>query len=104
MTSVSTHVLDTSSGSPAVGVAVRLESPGGDVLAADVTGADGRVPAMTSGLAGEHRLVLDTGSYFAAHGQPVFYPSVTIAFVPSTEHSHVPVLLSPFGFSTYRGA
>jgi 5-hydroxyisourate hydrolase len=103
--SLSTHVLDAALGRPAVGVAVRLER-GGGVVAEAVTDADGRVRALGELVVGTHRLTFDTGSYFAASGRKAFYPEVTVAFTVSDpdEHHHVPLLLSPFAYSTYRGS
>ncbi|MFF5204708.1 hydroxyisourate hydrolase [Streptosporangium sp. NPDC000396] len=102
--SLSTHVLDAALGRPAAGVAVRLES-GGAVVAEGHTDADGRLKGWSPG-AGVHRLVFDTGAYFAARGVDAFYPEVTVAFTidDPDEHYHVPLLLSPFAYSTYRGS
>lgn len=111
--SLSTHVLDTAAGRPAVGVAVRLESqgPGGAwaAVGAGQTDPDGRLrdwlPAGVPG-AGRHRLVFNTGAYFAAAGVASFFPEVTVDFeiTAADEHHHVPLLLSPFGYSTYKGS
>jgi len=106
MTGVTTHVLDTARGRPACGVPVRLEAPDGSVAEA-VTDDDGRVtdlgPATTQ--RGTYRLVLDTATYFAETGQQGFYPEVVIVFeVTEPGHHHVPLLLSPFAYSTYRGS
>jgi 5-hydroxyisourate hydrolase len=102
--SLSTHVLDTAAGRPAVGLAVRLESEAGAELATGVTDSDGRLrlPAVP---VGPHRLVFATGTWFAAAGVATFYPRVTVEFIvrDADEHHHVPLLLSPFGYSTYRG-
>ena len=102
---ISTHVLDAALGRPAAGVAVELELPDGTSSAA-VTDDDGRVPAFTGAGSGVHRLRSDTAAYFAATGQTGFYPEVTVAFVldPDRPHHHVPLLLSPFAYSTYRGS
>ena len=104
--SVSTHVLDAVAGRPAAGVAVRLFS-GDDVVAEGVTDDDGRC-RLTEGAtaAGTHRLVFDTGAWFAARDVATFYPEVTLTFavVDAAAHSHVPLLLSPFAYSTYRGS
>jgi 5-hydroxyisourate hydrolase len=111
--SLSTHVLDAATGTPAVGVAVRLyrcrdiEGEGDVLLTKAATDADGRVreefPALESG---EHRLVFDTGNYFARAGATGFYPRVEISFTVGEpdSHYHVPLLLSPFAYSTYRGS
>lgn len=111
MSTLSTHVLDAVSGNPAAGITVHLErrDDGGDwtALATATTDADGRVPEFGSGTlaTGDHRLVFDTGEYFAATGQTGFYPEVTVTFsVTDERHYHVPLLLSPFAYSTYRGS
>ena len=104
--SLSTHVLDTAGGRPAAGVAVTRETIDGTVLAEAVTDADGRVGDLADGLpAGGLRLRFDTGGWYAARGETTFYPEVVVAFtVADGEHHHVPLLLSPFGYSTYRGS
>jgi len=103
---LSTHVLDAALGRPAAGVAVRL-TWNSEVLTEATTDADGRVRELCADLAaGTHTLTFDTGSYFAATGQPGFYPEVTVAFTVTEpgQHHHVPLLLSPFAYSTYRGS
>jgi 5-hydroxyisourate hydrolase len=110
---ISTHVLDTSSGRPASGIAVRLHRLDGGVWV-DVSGAetdaDGRVaallPAGVAAAPGRFRLTFDAAAYFAARGQDTFYASIAIDFVvrDGSQHYHVPLLLSPFGYSTYRGS
>ena len=113
MSGLSTHVLDTAIGRPAAGINLRLEvedGAGWRELAAHSTNADGRVaqllPAGTALAAATYRLTFDVGGYHAAHGGAGFYPHVTIAFTvrDATQHHHVPLLLSPFGYSTYRGS
>jgi len=101
--SLSTHVLDAARGAPAEGVPVRLEQ-GGSVLAEAVTDADGRVGDLGPLAVGTHRLVFDTGAWFG--DTPAFYPEVTISFTVTDpdRHHHVPLLLSPFAYSTYRGS
>ena len=108
---ITTHVLDTARGLPAAGVAVRLERVPGDgqPLGQSVTDADGRArdvgPAVLP--PGTYRLVFDTGAYFAGQGaEPAFFPEVTVTFRVGGEarHHHVPLLLSPFAYSTYRGS
>ena len=101
--SLSTHVLDAVSGRPAAGVPVRLEH-GGTVVARAVTDDDGRVRELGGLEAGTYRLVFDTGAYFA--GTPAFYPEVVVTFAvtDTAAHHHVPLLLSPFAYSTYRGS
>ncbi|WP_431924062.1 hydroxyisourate hydrolase [Amycolatopsis tucumanensis] len=105
MSLVSTHVLDTAAGRPAAGVAVRLETSDGTVIARGRTDDDGRVrdlgPAELD--PGVYRLVFDTGAHL---GPDAFFPEVTVAFriTDGTQHHHVPLLLSPFSYSTYRGS
>lgn len=104
--SLSTHVLDATSGRPATGVAVRLERDG-VTLAEAVTDADGRVRELaTLAAAGTYRITFATGAWFAAAGQEGFYPEVTIAFTVTdpAAHHHVPLLLAPYAYSTYRGS
>jgi 5-hydroxyisourate hydrolase len=105
---VTTHVLDSSTGRPAAGVAVELQDPAGTLIATGVTDADGRIPELGPDRlpAGAYRLVFATGPYFAATGTPTFYPRVTLDFdlVDEGAHYHVPLLLSPFAYSTYRGS
>ncbi len=113
MSNITTHVLDTSRGRPAAGVPVTLEaynSGGWHFLGRGATDADGRLrdllPAGQRTSAGIHRLTFDTAAYFAALGVESFYPSVQIVFVvrDASEHHHVPLLLAPFAYSTYRGS
>jgi 5-hydroxyisourate hydrolase len=104
--SVSTHVLDAVLGRPASGVVVRLMGPDGEV-AAGVTDADGRCRLTEDATAaGPHRLVFDTGAWFAERDRETFWPEVVLSFgvrEPAAHH-HVPLLLSPFAYSTYRGS
>jgi 5-hydroxyisourate hydrolase len=107
--SLSTHVLDAMTGRPAQGVAVRLEQRvDGEwrTAAEGVTDADGRIGSLGEPAAGTHRLHFDTGGYFGAAGVTTFYPEVTVTFsvIDAAAHHHVPLLLSPFAFSTYRGS
>ena len=103
MSSLSTHVLDTAAGRPAAGIAVRLETRDGRPLGEDTTNADGRVARL-----GPERL--DPGDYVVRFevGAYVdgFYPEVVVVFTvaDADEHYHVPLLLSPYGYSTYRGS
>lgn len=105
---VTTHVLDTALGRPAAGVPVRLLGPDGSALAAAVTDDDGRARDLGPGAlpAGTYRLVFDTAAYHAASGQRGFHPEVVVAFTlpDGDEHVHVPLLLSPYAYSTYRGS
>src|ERR1700754_2373687 len=104
MSLVTTHVLDTAAGKPAAGIAVRFERGDGTLVAEGITDNDGRVRDLGPGTLepGVYRLVFDTGAYL---GPEAFFPDVTIAFriTDGTSHHHVPVLLSPFAYSTYRG-
>jgi 5-hydroxyisourate hydrolase len=105
---LSTHVLDTSLGRPAAGVSVTLSGDDGRLLGTATTDGDGRVATIGPKLlqAGTYRLRFDTAGYFLAGGTPGFYPEVTIAFTiaDAEQHYHVPLLLNPFGYSTYRGS
>jgi 5-hydroxyisourate hydrolase len=99
---ISTHVLDTAKGHPAAGVAITLENDRG-VIARGVTNADGRLKLMDDAPEPDtYRITFDTAGY-DANG---FFPRVVIEFIVDGEanHYHVPLLLSPFGYSTYRGS
>lgn len=112
VSAVTTHVLDTARGLPAAGVAVRLElvSAAGQLpVGQSVTDADGRARDLGPVLLppGTYRLVFDTGAYFAARGtEPAFFPEVAVVFRVDGDapRYHVPLLLSPFAYSTYRGS
>lgn len=109
MSSVSTHVLDTGLGLPARGVPVRLSRITADqtvLLTEGATDEDGRITEWEPGLeAGTYQLRFDVAAYAAASGQSIFFPEVTVTFTITDErHYHVPLLLSPFAFSTYRGS
>jgi 5-hydroxyisourate hydrolase len=113
MSPITTHVLDTSTGKPARGVDVVLEfKTAADwiELARSSTNQDGRclqlLPDGTRCAAGDYRLRFGTAAYFQAAGVPTFFPEVQIAFVVDdpASHYHVPLLVSPFGYSTYRGS
>ena len=112
MTSLSNHVLDTAHGRPAAGMAVRLFA-GEWQLAGGITDADGRCPALTVDRRlspGRYSLAFDVAAYFRAQGvalpDPPFLDTVTIAFgiADADGHYHVPLLVSPFAYSTYRGS
>lgn len=107
MTGISTHVLDAALGRPAAGVPVEIETPDG-TLSGAITDADGRIGVLATGelAGGTYRLRFDTGAYFAATGQQGFYPEVVIAVTidPARGHHHVPLLLAPYAYSTYRGS
>lgn len=114
MSSITTHVLDLLRGKPAAGVKVVLEMRDGQgewqTLGEGETEADGRQRTLLSPAhalsAGVYRLSFEVGTYFRAAGVECFYPSIAVAFEvrrPS-EHHHGPLLVSPFGYSTYRGS
>jgi len=102
---VTTHVLDTAKGRPATGIAVRFETAEGQPIADGRTDDDGRIRDLgPETLApGSYRLVFDTGAYL---GPDAFFPEVALTFriADGTAHHHVPLLLSPFAYSTYRGS
>ncbi|MBI3547819.1 MAG: hydroxyisourate hydrolase [Elusimicrobia bacterium] len=114
MSAITTHVLDVSRGKPAAGVPIVLERLAGKEswkeLGKGTTDADGRLKTLSpSGAAAEpgvYRLTFDTAAYFQQSKSETFYPSVSVVFEikRSGEHYHVPLLLSPFGYSTYRGS
>ena len=114
MTGLSTHVLDLVSGQPAHGVAVRLEYDG-SVASEYITDSDGRCAGLLKGaslLPGAYRLVFSVGAYFRRQGHvkdvdsPPFFDDVVVDFniTDSTRSYHVPLLVSPYGYSTYRGS
>ena len=114
MSGITTHVLDTSTGRPARGVPVRLElhtdGKGWVKLAERTTDGDGRVKDLLADGAkldaGTYRLTFVTGAYFAAQKVATFFPEASVVFEirDPAQHYHVPLLLSPFGYSTYRGS
>ena len=101
---VTTHVLDAALGRPAAGVVVRLERADGAVLAEGRTDGDGRLRGLGEPAPGVHRLVFATGEWFDGQGRETFYPEVVVTFTLGDGHHHVPLLLSPFAYSTYRGS
>ena len=109
---ITTHILDLAAGRPAAGVGVTLEFAERGAWAKvgqGVTSSDGRLTALDAGAplaTGTYRLSFATGPYLDGRGVPAFYPEVAIVFVvrDGREHHHVPLLLSPFGYSTYRGS
>ena len=110
---ISTHVLDTSAGRPAAAVAVQLlrqEGKNWIEVSGGETNADGRLPALiangTSPRPGVYRLTFDVGAYFERQGAGSFYGIVTVDFMArdADGHYHVPLLISPFAYSTYRGS
>jgi len=114
MSQITTHVLDTSRGRPAAGVPVLLETQtdggGWQTLGRGETDADGRLRGLLAEgaklAAGLYRLTFDTAAYFDSQGTEGFYPEVAITFrvADAAQHYHVPLLLSPYGYSTYRGS
>ena len=114
MSTLSTHVLDTSLGRPAAGMSLQLErwgSEGWQEIGRGQTDSDGRVRDLLQNpdeglLLGRYRMSFDTGAYHSSQGVEGFYPLVQVEFQvrAEDEHYHVPLLISPFGFSTYRGS
>ena len=114
VTTISTHVLDTSLGRPAAGIAVtlaRVDKPDvSTVIASGITNVDGRVaelaPADGPIHGGRYRLRFDVANYFADSRRSSFYGEICIDFVVADDpqHYHVPLLLSPYGYATYRGS
>ena len=114
MSQITTHVLDASLGKPAAGVPATLFYLVNDdwqTLASGITNADGRIPNLLGTQekplpAGTYRMHFNTHSYLQANNLPVFYPFVDIVFCMSGEgeHYHIPLLLSPYSYSTYRGS
>jgi 5-hydroxyisourate hydrolase len=107
MSGITTHVLDTANGRPAAGVPITLERRNGDAwtqIGSGVTDADGRLRTLTGPDidTGTYRITFDTRSYFPDG----FFPETSIVFDvrDAAQHYHVPLLLSPFGYSTYRGS
>ena len=109
---ITTHVLDSARGGPAVGLAVSLDARRDDDwvrVAAGRTDERGRLSSLTDNVPiapGCYRLTFDTGAYQRGRGASSFYPEVQITFDvrESGEHVHVPLVVSPFGYSTYRGS
>ena len=108
---ITTHVLDTGTGRPASGVRATLEAKtatGWREIGNGTTDGDGRIKDLgpTQVEAGRHRVAFDTGAYFGTQGTETFFPGVAIDFVVDdvAEHYHVPLLISPFAYSTYRGS
>ena len=109
---ITTHVLDTSIGRPGAAIAVELERVEQGVwhlVGGGITDSDGRLRTLTPEgpvQPGTYRIRFQTGAYFAANQAQGFFPIVEIQFtvVDGGQHYHVPLLLSPFGFSTYRGS
>jgi 5-hydroxyisourate hydrolase len=113
VSSITTHVLDTSIGRPAPGVSIALEFRDPDqwiAIGSGETDSDGRlrtlVPDGVRLASGTYRLIFDTGSYFLSSGRQSFFPSVIVTFElrEGASNHHVPLLVSPFGYSTYLGS
>lgn len=111
MSSISTHVLDTSRGKPATGVPVSLQKASGEqweMVAHGITNEDGRIPDLHGPKAlsaGRYQMTFDTKTYFDGLLIRPFYPVVHVNFeITEGQHYHIPLLLSPFGYSTYRGS
>ena len=107
---ITTHVLDTSNGKPAAGIPVSLDLHADGAwrqLARGITNQDGRITDLLADSlkAGRYRLTFDTGKYLAKSSKP-FFPEIEIIFEvhDPAQHYHVPLLLSPYGYSTYRGS
>lgn len=109
---ITTHVLDTAAGRPGNGIAIELEFQVGSIwnlIGGGITDNDGRLRTLTSQgpvTPGIYRIRFATDAYFKARGTTGFFPVVEIQFTvgDGAQHYHVPLLLSPFGFSTYRGS
>lgn len=109
---LTTHVLDTALGKPGKDISIRLQIPVNGVwqtIAQGITNSDGRIgdllPAQKNLAHGNYKLVFDTGNYFASQKLKGFYPEVEIQFIVFDDaHYHVPLLINPFGYSTYRGS
>lgn len=114
MSAITTHVLDTSKGRPAAGISVKLEvhtaEHGWKLLGKSHTDADGRardlLPAEKRLEKGDYRLTFDVAPYFRAQNLEAFFPEAVVSFTvrETTQHYHVPLLLSPFAYSIYRGS
>lgn len=113
MITITTHILDTARGRPAADVAVTLSTRVGESwteLTRTRTGPDGRVPNMVptqppASPGGTYRLSFAVEEYFMAQGTTAYYPSIDVVFRPQEDgHYHVPLLVSPFGYTTYRGS
>lgn len=102
MSGISTHVLDTSAGRPAAGINVQLFF-GEQLIGSGVTDDNGRIQSLLAApTPGTYHMLFETGNYFPE----AFYHEVTVSFIvrDAAAHYHVPLLLSPFGYTTYRGS
>jgi len=112
MSQITTHILNTATGKPAVGITVYLDKKTDvdwKILAVGTTNSDGRVGDLLGKNKllepGEYRMVFETGPWFEAQNIATFYPLVEIRFyIQDAAHYHIPLLLSPFGYTTYRGS
>ena len=112
MSQLTTHILDTSKGRPAAGITVLLyreQNNGWKEIAKGITNTDGRIPDLLKKDVlleyGIFKMRFETKEYFDQNGANTFYPVVEIIFsVTTKEHYHIPLLLNPFGYSTYRGS
>jgi 5-hydroxyisourate hydrolase len=112
MSQLTTHILDTTKGKPAANVSVTLfqqTNNGWTEMMKGITNQDGRIPGLLPAEKkleyGTYKLLFETSSYFKSNGITSFYPFVEIVFsIDSSEHYHVPLLLNPYGYSTYRGS
>jgi 5-hydroxyisourate hydrolase len=109
MSTITTHVLDTARGMPGDGIKVRLETLDGVLVGSGETNADGRIPDLLKpGIlkSGSYKMVFETGAYLKKRHGKGFYPFVPVVFEieDSLRHYHIPLLISPYGYSTYRGS
>ncbi len=112
MSQLTTHILDTTKGRPAQGVTIVLyqqENDGWKQLAQGITNSDGRIPDLLNKEVllqpGAYKMKFETATYFGLQSIQTFYPYVEIVFsITSNEHYHIPLLLNPYGYSTYRGS
>lgn len=114
MSAITTHILDTTTGKPGAGIPIVLarktHSAGWQVIAEGITDISGRVDDLLSTreafLPGHYRLIFEIGPYFLLQSIECFFPQVTVSFVVKDpmQQYHVPLMLSPFGYSTYRGS
>ena len=114
MSAITTHILNTTTGNPGAGIQVVLEckshSAGWQTIASGMSDPDGRINDLLSTnevlQPGHYRLIFETAPYFLPNNIECFFPQITINFVVKDpqQHYHVPLLLSPFGYTTYRGS
>jgi hydroxyisourate hydrolase len=112
MSQITTHILDTSLGKPAKGIRINLEEKSGNdwnVIGSGITNDDGRITDLLTNEVklkhGIYRMVFEVKPYFDKQNVKSFYPGITVEFeVSEDRHYHVPLLLNPFGYSTYRGS